>query len=142
MNNKLELLLDRINLDKEDYKNFEDGKILKIISSKDKLNWNFIIEVKDLLPISSLEKLDKIKEAFPDLKSVTYTLKIDGITNAKVKDYYSYVINSLKLGKGISMIFLNKEIKFTTNGIVLEATNKAEENVINSKLKDIENKYK
>ena len=142
MDSKLELLLDKINLDTEDYKNFEDGKILKIISSKDKLNWNFILEVKDLLPISSLEKLDEIKEAFPDLKSVTYTLKIEGITNAKVNDYYSYVINSLKLGKGIAMIFLNKEIRFTTNGMVLEASNKAEENVINSKIKDIEKKYK
>ena len=135
MDSKLELLLDKINLDTEDYKNFEDGKILKIISSKDKLNWNFILEVKDLLPISSLEKLDEIKEAFPDLKSVTYTLKIEGITNAKVNEYYSYVINSLKLGKGIAMIFLNKEIRFTTNGMVLEASNKAEENVINSKIK-------
>ena len=38
MDNKLELLLSKINLDKEDYVDFEDGKILKIISSKDKLN--------------------------------------------------------------------------------------------------------
>ncbi|MBO6145793.1 MAG: PolC-type DNA polymerase III [Bacilli bacterium] len=142
MDSKLELLLDKINLDTEDYKNFKDGKILKIISSKDKLNWNFILELNNLLPISSLEKLDNIKEAFPDLKTVTYTLKIDGITNAKVNEYYTYVINSLKLGKAISMIFLNKEIRFTTNGMVLEASNKAEENVINNKIKDIEKKYK
>ncbi len=40
------------------------------------------------------------------------------------------------------MIFLSKEIKFTTNGMVVDAFNKAEENLINSKLKNIINKYK
>ena len=98
-----------------------------------KLNWNFIIDVKDLLPISTLEAFDSnMKNAFPNLKTVTYTINIDNISNARVNDYYPYVINFLNLGKAISMIFLNRTIKFTTNGMVLEAFNSAEENVINS----------
>ena len=143
MDSKLELLLNKINLDSKQYKYFEGGKIIKIISSKDKLNWNFIIEVKDLLPQEVLSVLDNnLKTAFPNLKSVTYTININDITNLKVNEYYSYVINSLNLGKAISMIFLNKTIKFTTNGMILEAFNKAEENVIKSKLNDIVYKYK
>ena len=58
MDSKLELLLDKINLNKENYNFFEGGKILKIISSKDKLNWNFIIDVKDVLPIDVLKVFD------------------------------------------------------------------------------------
>ena len=48
MNDKLKLLLDKINLNSEFYKYFENGKIIKIISSKDKLNWNFIIETPSI----------------------------------------------------------------------------------------------
>ena len=143
MDSKLELLLDKININNEDYKNFSDAKILKIISSKDKLNWNFIIEVNELLPISILTCFDNnLKSAFSNLDSVTYTIKCKNVNKSKVNEYYPYVIDSLKLGKAISMIFLNKTIKFTTNGLVLEAFNKAEENVINNKLKDIINKFK
>ena len=143
MDSKLELLLDKIKLDKDYYKYFEGGKIIKIISSKDKLNWNFIIDVKDLLSSEVLEVFDNnLKDAFPNLESVTYTININDITNLKVNEYYPYIIESLNLGKAISMIFLNKSIKFTTNGMVLEAFNKAEENVINKKINDINKKYR
>ena len=143
MDSQLELLLKKINLDREYYKYFNNGKILKIISSKDKLNWNFIIDVKDLLPIEVLNYFDNnLKKGFDNLKSVTYTINIENITNAKVNEYYPYIIESLNLGKAISMIFLNRTIKYTTNGMVLEAFNKAEENVINSNIRKIEEKYK
>ena len=46
MDSKLELFLNKINLPKEEYNYFNEGKILKIKSTKDKLNWNFIIETK------------------------------------------------------------------------------------------------
>ena len=143
MDSKLELLLNKINLNNEDYVDFNGGKILKIISSKDKLNWNFVIEVKELLKVSTLTCFDSnLKEAFSNLNTVTYTIKPINVTKSKMNEYYPYVIESLNLGKAISMIFLNKSIKFTTNGLVLEAFNKAEENVINSKLKDIINKFR
>ena len=143
MDSKLKLLLEKLNINEDDYKYFKDGKILKIKCSKDKLNWNFILDVKDLLSTDVLEVFDKnLSNAFSNLKSVTYTINIDNITNLKVNEYYPYVINSLNLGKAMSMIFLNKTIKFTTNGMVIEAFNKAEENVINNKLKDINDKYK
>ena len=143
MDSKLELFLNKVNLSKEDYKYFNDAKLLKIIASKDKKNWNFVIETKDLLPVSVLEYLDQnIKNGFPNLNVVTYSIKTINVSNSKVNDYYSYVINTLGLGKALSMVFYGKSIKFTTNGLVLEASNKAEENVMNNKIKDIVNKYK
>ena len=47
MDSKLELFLSKLNLPKEDYSYFNEGKILKIKSTKDKLNWDFIIETKN-----------------------------------------------------------------------------------------------
>lgn len=142
MDSKLELFLNKINLPKDDYKYFDGGKILKIISSKDKLNWNFIIETKELLPTHVLEYIDNnINDGFPNLDIVTYTIRPIDINKSLINDYFNYVINSLNLGKAISMIFLGKTIKYTTNGLVLEAFNKAEENMLNNKLKGIVDKY-
>lgn len=142
MDSKLELFLSKINLSKDNYKYFDEGKILKIISSKDKLNWNFIIETKELLPATILEYIDSnINNGFPKLNTVTYTIRPININKSLINDYFNYVINSLNLGKAISMIFLGKTIKYTTNGLVLEAFNKAEENMINNKLKEITSKY-
>ncbi len=142
MDSKLELFLNKINLSKDDYKYFNDGKILKIISTKDKLNWNFVIEINELLPTKILEFIDNnLKNGFKDLTTVTYTFKPKNINKSKINDYYNYVINRLNLGKAISMIFLGKKINYTTNGLVLEALNKAEENMINNRLSDIEKIY-
>ena len=55
MDDKLKLLLEKINLDKNNYNYFEDGKIIKIKSSKDKLNWNFIIETSELLNLDLIK---------------------------------------------------------------------------------------
>ena len=143
MDSKLELLLDKIKLNKDDYKYFIDGKIIKIISSKDKLNWNFIIETKQLLPSNILEYIDNnIQDAFPNLNTVTYTIRANNVNKSHINDYFDYVINSMNLGKAISMIFLGKSIKYTTNGLVIPAYNKAEENMISNKLKMIVDKYK
>ena len=143
MDSKLELFLNKINLSKDDYKYFDNARIIKIISSKDKLNWNFIIEVKELLPVRILEFMDiNIKNGFKDLNYVTYTLNVINIDKTMINDYYPYVINSMNLGKAISIIFYDKTIKYTTDGLVLEAKSRSEENIINNKLDDIIDKFK
>lgn len=142
MDNKLELLLKKINLDEKYYDNFKDGKILKIKCSKDKLNWNFIIELNDLLPTKILEFLDKnISNGFPNLKSVTYTIIIKSKNELRINEYFPYVISSIGLSKGILTIFSNDSIKYTTGGIVIAVDNKAEENIIKNNLDKINSKF-
>ena len=66
---KLKLFLEKINSMKIIINILKDAKILKIKSSKDKLNWNFIIETKELLPLEVIKFLDEnIKSGFPNLK--------------------------------------------------------------------------
>ena len=142
MDSKLELFLNKINLPKEEYNYFNEGKILKIKSTKDKLNWDFIIETKELLPIKILEYLDEnIKKGFPNLNTVTYEIVPKTVNKSLINSYFNYIINKLSLGKAVSMIFYGKEIKATTNGMVITASNKAEENMINSRLNEIINTY-
>ena len=143
MDNKLKLFLDKIKCNEDYYRFFEEGKILKIKSSKDKLNWNFIIETKELLPLEVIKFLDdNIKIGFPNLETVTYTIIPKTSDKIMVNDYYSYVIDKSDFSKAMAKILKDKLIKFTTNGLCLEVDNKAMENLVNNKLESIELKYR
>ena len=59
MDTKLKLFLDKINLKQEYFKYFSDANLSKIKCSKDKLDWNFIINTSDLLPLDVIKYMDK-----------------------------------------------------------------------------------
>ena len=142
MDDKLKLFLEKINLNKDYYKFFETGKILKIKSTKDKLNWNFIIETDELLSLDLIKFLDEnISKGFPNLNSVTYTIvprKKDKIT---VNNYFPYVIKNIGLSEAMVSLFSDKLIKFTTDGLCIEVDNKAMENVLKNKMNLIKEKF-
>ena len=143
MDDKLKLFLEKINL-KEDYYNyFANGRIIKIKSSKDKLNWNFIIETEELLPLEVIKFLDEnINNGFKNLNTVTYTIIPKKSDSLLVNNYYPYVIQNASLSEIMSKLFKEKNIKFTTDGLVLELDNKVMENVFNSKKEIIIDKFK
>ena len=143
MDDKLKLFLEKINLNKEYYNYFVDAKILKIKSSKDKLNWNFIIETKELLPINVIKFLDEnISNGFPNLKTVTYTIVPSKVDKISINNYYPYIIENIGLSSSMSKILKEKLIRFTTNGLCIEVDNKAMENMVNNKLDLIEDKFR
>ena len=143
MDNKLLTLLKKIHLKEEFYDTFKEARIIKIISSNDKKKWNFIIETNEVLDIEILTYLDNnLKKYFSNLDFVTYTIIPKNIDKFKVNEYYNYVIDSIGLSKAMTSLFLNKQIKFTTNGMYLEVDNNAQEDVIKSKLNIIEKKFK
>ena len=143
MDSKLKLFLDKICLDQKYFDSFSDAKILKIKSSKDKLNWNFIIQTKGYLPVEVLKEIDKnISKWFPELKTVTYTIVPEKENNLLIDEYYSYVISNIGLSKAVLQLFVDKKISYTTDGLFIEVDNKSQENTIKNKLEDIENKYR
>ena len=143
MDNKLKLFLEKINLNQKYYDSFSGGKILKIKSSKDKLNWNFIIQTKDYLSVEVLKEIDKnISNGFPELTSVTYTIVPEKENDLLIDEYYTYVISNIGLSKAVLQLFVDKKINFTTDGLFIEVDNKSQETTIKNKLEDIENKYK
>ena len=88
MDGKLKLFLEKINCKNDYYRFFEDGKIIKIKSSKDKLNWNFVIETKELLPLEVIKYLaENISSGFSNLNSVTYTIITTQIAKISIKHY-------------------------------------------------------
>ena len=143
MDDKIKLLLEKINLDDNYYKYFEGSKIIKIKSSKDKLNWNFIIETMELLPLEVIKFLDdNIKSGFPKLETVTYTIIPKKSDKIDINNYYEYVIDTSGFSSSMNKLLKEKKIKFTTDGLVLEVDNKAMENALNNKMNIIINKFK
>ena len=143
MDEKIKLFLEKINLKQDYYKYFENARILKIKSSKDKLNWNFFIEIDSLLPVEVISFLDtNIFAGFKDLNSVTYTLFPKTVDKMLVNNYYPYIISQIGLSKGMTNLFKDRIIKFTTDGLVLEVDNKAMENIALKKIEEIENKFR
>ena len=143
MDTKLKLFLDKINLKEEYFKYFDNAKLEKIKCSSDKLNWNFIIDTNDLLPLDVIKYMDEhIKDGFKELKTVTYTIVPKESYNVSINNYYPYVISSLGLSSMMESLFKEKLIKFTTDGLVVEVENKAMEQVLNNNMSKIRSKLK
>ena len=88
MDTKLKLFLDKINLKEEYFKYFNNAKLEKIKCSSDKLNWNFIIDTNDLLPLDVIKYMDEhIKDGFKELKTVTYTIIPKESYNVSINNY-------------------------------------------------------
>ena len=143
MDTKLKLFLDKINLKEEYFKYFNNARLEKIKCSSDKLNWNFIIDTNDLLPLDVIKYIDEhIKDGFKELKTVTYTIIPKESYNVSINNYYPYVISTLGLSSMMESLFKDKLIKFTTDGLVVEVDNKAMEKVLKDNMTKIKSKLK
>ena len=143
MDTKLKLFLDKINLKEEYFKYFNNAKLEKIKCSKDKLNWNFIIDTNDLLPLDVIKYMDEhIKDGFSELNNVIYTIVPKESYNVSINNYYPYVISSLGLSSMMESLFKDKLIKFTTDGLVVEVDNKAMQQVLSNNMNTIKSKLK
>ena len=61
MDDKIKILLDRINIDNANYQYFNDAKITRIVVSSKTKSWNIYIDKDELLPIYVLKELEEKK---------------------------------------------------------------------------------
>ena len=61
MDSKVQILLDKINIDKNNYQYFYDAKITKIKVNSKKNSWNIFIDKDELLPIDVYEEVENKK---------------------------------------------------------------------------------
>ncbi len=126
MDDKLKLLLDKINLDKENYKYFSNAKLTKIkVSSKDN-SWNVFIKNDNPLPVDIIEELeDKKTNLDENISSITFVFDIENIDINIYYSYYKYVLNKLKDELKILGVFENS-LKIEDGFLKLEVTNEVE----------------
>ena len=88
MDSKIEILLNKINIDKEHYQYFSDAKITRIVVNKNATLWNIFIDKKELLPLEILEELED-KKMLLDEKAKEIKI-IFNIENPNIETYHSY----------------------------------------------------
>ena len=97
MEEKMKILLDKINIDEETYQYFNDAKITKIKVNSKNNSWCIFISKKDLLPIKIYEELEEKKYSLDkNASNIEFVFTIDNPSNEIYLSYYDYLLKLLK----------------------------------------------
>ena len=142
MDDKIKILLDKINIDETSYQYFDDAKITKIKVNSKTNSWNIFIDKDELLPVEILEELESKKMLLDELAS-----KIEIIFNIKNPNidtylsYYKYLLKTLKDDLKVLEIY-EDAMKIEDDFLVLVATNEVEKERLLGVLDKVMNFYK
>lgn len=142
MDDKMKILLDKINIDENSYQYFNDAQITKIKINSKNDSWCIFINKKDLLP----------KEIYAELETKKYELdknaeSIEFVFNIENKDiniyltYYDYLLKLLK--EDLIVLDLYKDsLIIEDDKLLLIATNAVEKRKLSKVLEKINKFYK
>ena len=137
MDSKLQILLDKIKINKEYYKYFEGAKLNKIVGNKNRDSYCFFIECNNILEIDVYDVfMACLKEAFKDYKDITVNFKCSNINYDILLDYFKYLLKKYSKVSSMLEMFLDNKIEYNDNNISIYVGNMVEEN----KLKEYKNK--
>ena len=142
MNDKLKLLLDKINMNSEYYSYFDGGCIKKIIRNKELRKSCFVLELTSTLPVEVYDILKKgVATSFRDSVTNIILLKVEykDINYDYLTDYYKYILDDIK--GLLPKIFIQNKVYLDNNDIVIEVLNKVEENKISGLMNSIKTSF-
>ena len=97
MNDKIQILLDKINIDKDNYQYFYDAIITKIKVNSKTNSWNIFIDKDNLLPREVYEEVENKKKYIDEsVNNIEIVYNIKNKDNHIYKDYYNYFISLLE----------------------------------------------
>ncbi len=144
MNEKIKILLEKINIGEENFQYFNDATITKIrINSKEK-RWNILIEKDKLLPINVFKELEEKKQELDqNAKAIEFIWSIKEQDLEMYQTYYSeYILDTIdelnikELYKDSLQIENEKLVLLTTNELEKERLESAQ-STIEKKLKQL-----
>ena len=142
MDDKMKILLDKINIDENSYQYFNDAKISKIKVNSKSDAWCIFINKKDLLPIEIYEELEDKKFCLDkNAESIEFVFNIENKDINIYKEYYSYLLKLLK--EDLIVLDLYKDsLIIEDDKLLLIATNAVEKRKLNNVLEKINKFYK
>ena len=142
MDEKIKILLDKINIDSNNYQYFSDAKITKIIVHKKTNNWDIYIDKKELLPLEVLEELySKRKDLDKSAQEINIIFNIENPDNNIYLSYYPYLLKQLKEDLKVLEIYEDC-LKIEEDDLVLVVATEVEKEKLEKCLPKIENFYK
>lgn len=126
MDQKMQILLDKINIDKDNYQYFSDAKISKIKIHSKTNAWNVFIEKETLLPLEIYEELEEKKhELDANASEINFIFDIENPNLEAYKEYYSYLLKLLKPDLKVLEIYENS-LDIEDDFLILVASNEVE----------------
>ncbi len=142
MDDKIKILLDKINIDETSYQYFNDAKITKIKVNSKTNSWNIFIDKDELLPVEILEELESKKMLLDEFASrieIIFNIKNPNIDT--YLSYYKYLLKILKDDLKVLEIY-EDAMKIEDDFLVLVATNEVEKERLLGVLDKVMNFYK
>ena len=142
MDDKIKILLDKINIDNANYQYFNDAKITRIVVSSKTKSWNIYIDKDDLLPLDVLKELEEKKFLLDkDAPDITFIWNIESNDIETYKSYFELILSKLK-EELIVLDIYKDSLQIEDDFLVLIGTNEVEVEKLNSCLEKIERFYK
>ncbi len=134
MQDKLELLLKQINLEKTE--EFKNGKLDKIICNRTKDRYKFCISLEKPLSLETYINFNELLKAKYNMAKVSSEITLKTFSILDINPYYKYFVEKYSKEAPLLRQFLNSEINLDNGKLKIEIANKAEE----MKLSSIQNK--
>ena len=138
MNDKLELLLNKINIEKEE---FSGGKLTKIVSTKNKQNCTFFLTLQKSLKVETYLEFNRKLKAYFKVKTNS-KISLENFSIEDIKEYYIHYLTEYSKNAPLLKNFIQNKITLEDNKLIIEIANKAEEMKFNSIKEDLEKKLK
>ncbi len=142
MDENIQKLITRINIDKEHYQYFSDAKITKIKVNSHSGAWHVFIEKETPIPLEIYEELQEKKYLLDqNAKEIDFIFDISNIDLNTYLSYYPYILKQLK--DDLKIIGVYEEcLRLEDDFLVLVATNEVEQEKLTSCLEKINTFYK
>lgn len=128
MEKNLEKLFNKINLEKELYRDFTDGELIKIVGNSTKEKYRFLIGLKNTLPLSTYQKfIQLLPPAFPEIQEVKIELQVKNPSLEEFPYYYRYFIEQYSTDSPLLHMFLDNESRIEENRLTIVVGNRAEQ---------------
>lgn len=142
MEEKINILLNKIAIDKDSYQYFSDAKLTKIKVNTRNNSWNIYIEKEKLLPVAIYEELQSKKMLLDEnANSIEFIFSIAEPEIETYLSYYPYLLKLLKDDLHVLEIYEDC-LKIENDFLVLVTTNAVEKEKLDKCLPKISTFYK
>ena len=142
MEEKIKILLDKINIDENSYQYFIDAKMTKIKVNTKTNSWNIFIEKDNLLPVEIYKEVEEKKNLLDEnAKNIEIIYDIKNKDNEIYLSYYKYLLELISDDLGVAAIYEDC-MKLENDFLVLVVSNSMEKDKLEKCLNKITNFYK
>ena len=142
MEEKIKILLDKINIDENSYQYFNDARITKIKVNPKNKSWNIFIDKDNLLPVEVYKELEEKKYNLDEnANNIEIIYNIKNIDVNGYLDYYKYLLETLKEDLRVLEIYEDC-MKIENDFLILVVSNEIEKEKLEKTLPKIINFYK